>query len=139
MSPPKKTIGRDPTQIRPGTSKETSHGSSSSLNLNSWDGIIEDSFDDVSNHNLPFSQEVGSGSNHEITGTGDVPKLLSPSHQTGPAGYPLGSDFPKSVLRAGSKNNPIHLKSTPEDLSPPVDYQPRPSRPRRIVPLQILR
>ena len=132
-SPPIKTIGREhssgsvlqkrtPTRTHDPTTElvvihESAHntsGSSSYLNLNSWDGIIEDYFDDVSNNHMPFRQEARSGPNHEISITGGESTHRMPSHSVRPAEHPLGGDLLETSLRAGSENNPIQLDSTPK-------------------------
>ena len=45
-----------------------SSGSSSSLNLNSWDGIIDDYFDDMTNNNVPPSHQAESNQGLSVTG-----------------------------------------------------------------------
>ena len=37
-----------------------SYSSSSSLNSNSWDGLVDDYFEEVSNNNAPICQEIAS-------------------------------------------------------------------------------
>ena len=111
-------------------SRRNTSGSSSSLNLNSWDGIIEDYFDDVSNINMPFNEEAGSGSNYEICVTSDESALPMPS--TGPAERRLGSDLPETLLKAGSEVGPVRFNTAPKNPFP-VENQSRPLRFRRNV------
>ena len=126
MSTPKKTTGGDQTLLRQGTSRvdtpiqtnglindlavtsplEAPQGSSSSLNLNSWDGVIGDLFDDVSNNSMPFSQEVGSGTNHELSVTGDNRTFSVPSQSCGHAGHPIDVVVPEPVFGVGSEKKP---------------------------------
>ena len=130
LSPSKKNIRIDQTQLRQGSSRvdtptrthgpttdlvmmrefprnTSTSGSSSSFNLNSWDGAIEDYFDDLSNNSLPFSQAVGSGPNHELSVTGDDCTLPSPSHPSGPAWHPIDLNAPETVTRVVSEDIPI--------------------------------
>ena len=100
-------------------SRNTS-GSLSSLDLNSWDGILDDYFDDMKNNNVPVDQRADSGSNHELSFTGD-----DHTHST-------TLNHTHSATRERSEKNPILLESTPEKLSP-VRHQSKPSRPRRNV------
>ena len=159
LSPPKKIIGRDQTHLRQGSTRVDTHSrtpglqtgttaaynflrntssSSSSLNLNSWDGLIDEYFEDMSNNNLPFSQQVGSGPNHELSITADDHTHTTTSHSPGTAEHPVGMDVPESMTREGSEKNPVLIDSSFEEFSP-VGYQPRPSRSRRNVgPTQIL-
>ena len=93
LSPPKKAVstpaghsgqGTSRTaNTRVGTSAPTvstatqdsprfSSGSSSSLNLDSWDGIIEDYFDDVTNNNVSQNPHTESNQGLSITGPVDL-------------------------------------------------------------------
>ena len=93
MSPPKKTIRANNlkrttfgnTTPTPGTTQTPSEmviipespqkssgssSSSSSLNLNSWDGLIDVYFEDVSNNNIPIRQELASNYNVDLSVVG---------------------------------------------------------------------
>ena len=54
---------------------------------------------------MPLSQEVGSGTNHKLSVTGDDRTLSAPSHSCGPAGHPIDLVVPEPVLRIGSEKN----------------------------------
>ena len=54
-------------------SSRISSGSSSSLNLDSWDGIIDDYFDNVTNNNIPQSHHSESNQGLSVTGTVESP------------------------------------------------------------------
>ena len=54
-----------------------SSGSSSSLNLNSWDGIIDDYFDGVTNNSLTQSHQPEFNKGLSVTCTADSPHLSS--------------------------------------------------------------
>ena len=109
---------------------QISSGSSSSLKLNSWDGIIDDYFDDVTNNNLPPSHQ--SQSNQGLSVTGDAhspqlrPNLLVNTDQR------AIKEIPESAEIECSESNPITLGSAPETvvLSNP---QPRHAGPHRNV------
>ena len=111
-------------------SSRTSSGSSSSLNLNSWDGIIDDYFDDVTNNNVPQSHPSESNQGLSVTGTVDSPHSSSER--------PLNTDLreivniPVSTEAEGSQDNPILLDSTPDFTANPT-INLRQSRPRRNV------
>ena len=153
LSPAKKSIGRVETQLGQGISRvdmpvqfsapttdttaandlsRNTSGSSSSLNLNCWDGTIDDYFDDMSNISLPLSQQADSGSNHELSITGDNHTNATTPNYPGFEEHPAVMDVPDATTREGSEKNPILLDTTPEELSP-VGHQPSSSRPRRNV------
>ena len=118
LSPPKKTFERDHTQLKQGTVKTATTAGphqattevvviqespqntsgSSSLSINSWDGIIEDYFDDVSNKNMLFSQDTMSGLNHEISVLCSESSLPRPTHPSRPMVPPSSSDPPDTSL-----------------------------------------
>ena len=128
LSPSKKAIGRDQTNSRHGTERVDTHtrifglptdlrvahdspqntsDSSLSLNLNSWDGIIKDYFEDMSNNDLLFSQQGGSGRNHELSIRCDHHTHTTTSQSPEAAETPVDLDVPESVTREGSEKNPI--------------------------------
>ena len=152
-SPPKKTTGTDqfqlmqgnsrtdrPTQVSgPSTDPLVTHdlsrntsGSSSSLNLNSWEVIVDDYFDDMTINNEPLSQQADSGSNQRLRFTGDDHIQPTRPNLTGSTEHPMVMDVPDAVTIKGSEINPILRDSTPVEPSP-VEHQPRQSRPRRNV------
>ena len=107
-----------------------SSGSSSSLNLNSWDGIIDDYFDDVTNNNIPQSYHSESKQGLSVTGTVDS------SHSS--SDRPVNTDLreivniPDSAEAEGSQANHILLDSTLDStVNPTINL--RQSRPRRNV------
>ena len=106
-------------------SPQKSSGSfaSSSLNLNSWDGLISESFEDVSNNNAPFNQE--SYNNLDLSFTGEeIP--------SGPSVAAHSSSLP-GPSSSGSASEPIVLDSLPEE-TPRIATQTRSAiRPRRNV------
>ena len=159
LSTPKKIIGKDQTQLNQGISRadrrthvsgpstdpffthdlsRDTSDSSSSLNLNSWGGIIDDYFDDMTNKNVPLSQQADSGSNQGLSFTGDDHNQSTRPNLTGSTENPAVVDAPDAATIEGSERNQILLDSTPEELSP-VEQQPRPSRPCRNVGPRILR
>ena len=94
LSPPKKAVPKPAGHSVQGTSRTSntragtgapmvsaatqdasriSSGSSSSLNLDSWDGIIDDYFDDVTNNNIPESLHSESNQGLSVTGTVESP------------------------------------------------------------------
>ena len=151
LSPPKKAVstpsghsGQGTSRafnIRAGTSAPTvsvatqyssriSSGSSSSLNLDSWDGIIDNYFDDLTNNNIPQSHHSESNQGLSVTGTVDSPH---PSSER-PANTDLREivNIPDSTEAEGSQDNPILLDSTPEPtVSATINL--RHSRSRRNV------
>ena len=103
---------------------------SSSLNLDSWDGIIEDYFDDVTNKNVP--QNPHTESNQGLSITGPAESLLLSSERT------VNND-PREIVviqdantTEGSQDNPIMVDKIPEQT---ISATPktRNSRPRRNV------
>ena len=158
LSPPKKAVSTPSGHSEKGTSRafntragtsaptvsvatqdssRISSGSSSSLNLDSWDGIIDDYFDDVSNNNIPQSHHSESNQSLSVIGTVESPH---PSSER-PANTDLREIviIPDSTEAEGSQDNPILLDSTPEPTVSPT-IMPRHSRPRRNVgPPQFLR
>ena len=151
LSPPKKAVstpaghsgqGTSRTaNTRVGTSAPTvstatqdsprfSSGSSSSLNLDSWDGIIEDYFDDVTNNNVPQNPHTESNQGLSITGPVESPQQSSER--------PAKND-PREIVvihdattTEGSQDNPILVDSIPEQMNS-ATLKPRNSRPRRNV------
>ena len=111
-------------------SSRISSGSSFSLNLDSWDGIIYDYFDDVTNNNIPQSHHSESNQGLSVTGTVESPH---PSSE-----MPANTDIREIVViydsttTEGSQDNPIPVDSTPEHTYSPT-IKPRNSRPRRNV------
>ena len=151
LSPPKKAVltpsghsGQGTSRAfntRAGTSAPTvsvatqdssriSSGSSSSLTLDSWDGVIDDYFDDVTNNNIPQSHHSESNQGLCVTGTVDSPH---PSSER-PANTDLREIviIPDSTEAGESQDNPILLDSTPEPTVSPT-IKPRHSKPRRNV------
>ena len=149
LSPPKKAVSTPSGHSGQGTSRasntragnsaptvsvatqDTSRiysGSSSSLNLDSWDGIIDDYFDDVTNNNIPQSHHSESNQGLSVTGTDESPH---PSSER-PANTDLREIviIPDSTATEGSQDNPILVDSTPEPTVSPT-IKPRHSRPRR--------
>ena len=80
--------------------------------------------------NLPLLQQVDSGSNNELSFTGDDHTQSKTPKHTGSTEHPAVMDASEAATREGSEKNSILLDSTPEELSP-VRQQPRPSRRRR--------
>ena len=111
-------------------SSRISSGSSSSLNLDSWDGIIDDYFDDLTNNNIPQSHHSESNQGLNVTGTVESPH---PSSE-----MPANTDLREidiihdSTATEGSQDNPILVDNTPEPTDSPM-IKPRNSRPRRNV------
>ena len=66
-SPTDAETSQDPIRI--------SSGSTSSSNLNSWDGIIDDYFDGMTNIKLPQSHQSESNQGLSFTGIADSPHL----------------------------------------------------------------
>ena len=118
-------------------SSRISSGSSSSLNLDSWDGIIDDYFDDVTNNNIAQSHHSESNQGLSVTDTVESPH---PSSE-----MPANTDLREIVVihdsttTEGSQDNPILVDSTLEHTDSPT-IKPRNSRPRRNVgPHTVLR
>ena len=151
LSPPKKTIVTDNLQLRQGTSgagkptqtsdspidAETtqdliniSSGSSSSLSLNSWDGIIDDYFDDMTNNNLPLSHPAES--NNWLSVTGDAHSPQTRPNLSVNTDQPAIIEVPDSTEIEGLENSPILLDNAPEGVSPLIS-QPIHSKLRRNV------
>ena len=111
-------------------SSRISSGSSSSLNLDTWDGKIDDYFDDVTNNNIPQSHHSKSNQGLSLTGTIESPHPSSERQ--------ANTDLREIVIITnsteawGSQDNPILLDSTPEPTVSPT-IKPRHSRPRRNV------
>ena len=68
----------------------SSSSSSSSLNLNSWDGLIDEELEDVSNYNTSFNQD--SDSNVDLSLTGEE-EPSGPSVATQASSIPGTSSF----------------------------------------------
>ena len=106
----------------------SSSGSSSSLNLNPWDGIIHSYFDDVTNNNLPQSHQPEFNQGLSVTGTADSPHLSSK--------LSVNTDLreiinvPDSAEIEGSEENSILIDSIPKAATNPTTQQ-RQSGPRR--------
>ena len=107
-------------------SSRISSGSSSSLNLDTWDGIINEYFDDVTNNNIPQSHHSESNQGLSVTGTVESPHSSSER----PANTDLREIIiiPDSTEAGGSQDNLILLDSTPEPTVSPT-IMPRHSRP----------
>ena len=111
-------------------SSQISSSSSSSLNLDSWDGITDDYFEDVTNNNIPQSHHSESNQGLSVTGTVESPQ---PSSER-----PTNTDLREILIISdstevgGLQDNPILLDSTPEPTISPT-IKPRHSRPRRNV------
>ena len=113
---------QDPSRI--------SSGSSSSLNLDSWDGIIDDYFDDVTNNNIPQSLQSEPNQGLSVTSTVESPHPSSErSADTDPREIVVIHD---TTMTEGSQGNPILVDSIPEHTDSPT-IKPRNSRPRRNV------
>ena len=103
---------------------------SSSLNLDSWDGIIEDYFDDVTNNNVPQMPYTETNQGLSITGHAETPPLSSEGT--------ANNDSREIVVihdantSEGSQDNPIMIDSIPEQTTS-VTPKTRNSRPRRNV------
>ena len=108
-------------------SSRISSGSSSFLDLDSWDGIIDDYLDNVTNNNIPQSHYSESNQGLSVTGTVESPH---PSSEN-PANTDLREIviIPDSTEAGGSQDNPILLDSTPEPTVSPT-IMPRHARPR---------
>ena len=106
--------------------------SSSSLNLNSSDGIIDDYFDDMTNNNLPPSHQAESNQGLSVTGNAHSPQSR-PNLSVNTDQRSI-IEVPDSAEIEGSENNLILLDSAPEGLAPSV-FQPRHSRRRRNLGL----
>ena len=151
LSPPKKTIVTDNLQLRQGTSgagkptqtsdspidAETtqdliniSSESSSSLSLNSWDGIIDDYFDDMTNNNLPLSHPAES--NNWLSVTGDAHSPQTRPNLSLNTDQPAIIEVPDSTEIEGLENSPILLDNAPEGVAPLIS-QPIHSKLRRNV------
>ena len=93
-------------------------GSSSYLNLDSWDGIIDDYFDDVTNNNILQCHLSESNQGLSVTGTVESPHPSSemPAN-TDPREIVVIHD---STTTEGSQDNPILLDSTPEHTDSPT-------------------
>ena len=111
-------------------SSRITSGYSSSLNLDSWDGIIDDYFDDVTNNIIAQSHQSESNQGLSVTGTVESPHPSS----VRPANTDLREIvlIPDSTATEGSQDNPILVDSTPEPMVSPT-IKPRNSRPRRNV------
>ena len=103
---------------------------SSSLNLDSWDGIIEDYFDDVTNNNVPQNPHTESNQGLSITGPVESPQQSSER--------PANND-PREIVvihnattTEGSQDNPILVDTIPEQMNRATP-KTRNSRPRRNV------
>ena len=150
LSPPKKAgsttaghsrQGTPRTEfIRSGTSAPTASpatqdspklsSGSSSLNLDSWDGKIEDYFDDVTNNNVPQNPHTESNQGLSITGHVESPLLSSEwTANNDPREIVVIHDANTSE---GSQDNPIMIDSIPEQTTS-VTPKTRNSRPRRNV------
>ena len=150
LSPPKKVgstttghsrQGTPRTEItRAGTSAPTASSAtqdsprfssgSSSLNLDSWDGIIEDYFDDVTNNNVPQNPHTESNQGLSITGHVESPLLSSE--------WTANND-PREIVVIHDANTPeglqdnlIMVDSIPEQTTS-VTPKTQNSRPRRNV------
>ena len=108
----------------------SSSGSSSPLNLNSGDGIIDDYFDDVTNNNLPQSHQPEFNQGLSVTGTADSPHLSSQLSVNIDLREII--NVPDSAEIKGSEGNLILIDSIPEAATNPTTQQ-RQSRPRRNV------
>ena len=110
---------------------------SSSLNLDSWDGIIEDYFDDVTNNNVPQNPHTESNQGLNITGPVESPLLSSErTMHNDPREIVVIHD---ANTTEGSQDNPIMVDSIPEQTTS-LTPKTRNSRPRRNVgPPTILR
>ena len=101
---------------------------SSSLNLDSWDGIIEDYFDDVTNNNVPQNPHTESNQGLSIKGPVESPQQSSEK--------PANNDpreivvIPDATTTEGSQENPILVDSIPEQMNSTTP-KTRNSRPRR--------
>ena len=151
LSPPKKAVSTPAGHSGQGTSRtfntragiiaptvsaatqdssRISSGSSSSLNLDSWEGIIDDYFDDVTNNNIPQSHHSESNQGFSVTGTVESPH---PSSE-----MPANTDLREIVVihdsttTEESQDNPILVEITPEHADSPT-IKPQNSRPRRNV------
>ena len=111
-------------------SSRISSGSSSSLNLDSWDGIIDDYFDDVTNNNILQSLRSESNQGLSVIGTVESPHPSSErSANTDPREIAVIHD---STTTEGTQDNPILVDSIPEHTDSST-IKPRNSRPRRNV------
>ena len=107
-------------------SPQKSSGSSSSptsLNLNSWDGLIDKIFEDISNNNALIKQELYNNVDLSFTGE-EVPN--------GPWVAIHSSSLP-GLSSAGSASDPIVLDSTPEETPPIATQTSSATRLRRNV------
>ena len=103
---------------------------SSSLNLDSWDGIIEDYFDDATNNNVPQNSYTETNQGLSITGHAETPALSSEGTANNDSReIVVIHDANTSV---GSQDNPIMIDSIPEQTTS-VTPKTRNSRPRRNV------
>ena len=123
-------VGTSAPTVRTATqeSPRFTSGSSSSSNLDSWDGIIEDYFDDVTNNNVPQNPHTESNQGLSITGPVESPQQSSER--------PANNDPRELVVihdattTEGSQDNPILVDSIPEQMNS-ATLKPRNSRPRR--------
>ena len=109
---------------------QISSGSSSSLNLNSWDGIIDNYFDNVTNNNFPPSHQFESNQGLSVTGDAHSPQLR-PNLLVNTDQRAI-KEIPDSGELKDSENNPIMLDSAPEAVVPSNSHS-RHTRPRRNV------
>ena len=111
-------------------SSRNSSGSSSSLNLNSWDGIIDYYLDDLTNNNLQQSYHSESSQGLSVRGTADSPHLSSQLSVHTDLREII--NIPVSAEAQGSQDNPILIDSIPESTANPT-IQLQQSRPSRNV------
>ena len=111
-------------------SSRISSGSSSSLNLDSWDGIIDDYFDDVTTNNIPQSHH--SESNQGLSVTVIVESPHPSSERLANTDLREIVIIPDSTATEGSQDNIKLVDSTPEPTVSPT-IKARNSRPRRNV------
>ena len=105
---------------------------SSSLNLDSWDGIIEDYFDNVTNNNVPQNSYTETNRGLSFTGHAETPPLSSEGTANNDSREILViHDANTSV---GSQDNHIMIDSFPEQTTSVIP-KTRNSRPRRNVGL----
>ena len=105
-------------------------GSSSSINLNSWDGIIDNHFDDVANNNLLQNHQSESNQGLSVSGTVDSPH--SSSKMSVHTDLREIVNIPDSAEAEGSQDNHILIDSVPDSTVNPT-IQLRQPRPRRNV------
>ena len=127
-SPTGVETSQDPIQI--------SSVSSSSLNLNSWDGFKDNNFDNMTNNNLPPSHQSESNQGLTNPGTADSPHLR-PSLSVNTDQRAI-IEVPDSAEIEGSEGNPILLDSASDAVAQPT-AQPRHARLHKNVgPLNFL-